>query len=180
MVIVEGVDNTGKTTLIDNLCRDLPLLNRIPKTPGPAPEEVMWAFSKEYLGKPINQTRNMIFDRFHTLSELVYGPVIRGKIALSPDKVAWINDHLKLHRPLLIYCNRPIDRILSSFDEREQLEGVKDKIENLQLGYEGIIQSMSFDWFTRYDYEQDSYPELLAFVQDYLAQIMDVKKGRRR
>lgn len=171
MIIVEGCDNTGKTTLINNLCKDLPL-HRAPKSPGPATEEELWDYMLKYLNRPISYTKATIMDRFPIPSEEVYGPVLRNGSSLSPWRRAKAEKMLRSHKVALIYCDRPTEEILKTFGEREQLEGVEERIDIIRRRYEDVIQSLlsvgALYAFYRYDFGVDSYEDLKNFIRKYL------------
>lgn len=75
IIIVEGADKTGKSTLVEQIQKQHPNFSVIhtgpPKTNNPARE-----YARELL-KRIKAGENVIYDRM-CLGELVYGPLIRG------------------------------------------------------------------------------------------------------
>ena len=67
MLLIEGCDKAGKTTLIKNLGLDARHLGLLPDT---------WDYFQDYTKL---DGLDKVWDRFH-ISELVYGPIMRGKI----------------------------------------------------------------------------------------------------
>src|SRR5690349_6611976 len=118
-VVVEGMDGSGKTTLIERLTRQFHYLSMVPG--GRRPNITEWW--QDQL-KP-NETEYVpIHDRFF-YSELVYGKVLRGRIEGSMDLLSSVDKHLRTYC-LLIYC-RPPDRVIErSLKETgsTQMEGV--------------------------------------------------------
>lgn len=169
MIICEGCDNTGKTTLIELLCRDIPELVRVPKSPGPAPRDEIMDYMNLYLSKTQADTLPMVFDRFSIPSEYVYSTALKRDIVLDTMDMVSSEARLSIHRPLIIFCDRPVDRILASFDDRDQLKGVRENIELIKKLYEEVWEKLGFSWFVRYDYEEpQDYGYVRNFVKEYL------------
>lgn len=168
MIIVEGCDNTGKSTLVKQLCEEMPELVYVPH--GPRPPVSAESYYKELvdiLNRPDNS--RVIVDRF-LLSELVYGPILRDKVILDEKQLSYINKLLTIKKPFIIICNRPTSRILETFSERDQLDGVRNKVEDIQvkfyetfLEYKRNIRDM---WF--YDFENPNSADLPLLIKDYL------------
>jgi len=137
MIIIEGCDNTGKTTLKERILKvksgavSGPKQTRPPEDPQ-AYMERLW----EILMKP--NTDGMVFDRFY-FSELVYGPLFRGKVSFTPTERVLIEKMLKKHNPLIIYCHRAPERIIERIYEREQLHGLEEKIPKIIERYNEIF-----------------------------------------
>ena len=76
LIIIEGMDNTGKSTLVKKLSSYLPH-HEVVVSPGPCAEHVQWC--KDELAR----TDSRIYDRFPIFSETVYGNIIRGYSDIS-------------------------------------------------------------------------------------------------
>lgn len=133
MIIVEGMDNSGKTTLIRNLRRRFPLLTegKSPDNPG---ERFKWWM------KELNiclKDKSRIYDRF-VISEYVYGPIIRGDICMGPNQemLAWsFLTHIK---PLIILCASSQNGI----ESRVHMEGVVENYDVLAKRYETVVPAL--------------------------------------
>ena len=79
MIIVIGLDNTGKTTLVNHLSEkfNVPIAQRYHTLPPKDGED--WT---SWLREQIESTDEVIHDRFF-FDELVYGPVLRKKYCCS-------------------------------------------------------------------------------------------------
>ena len=156
MIIVEGMDNTGKTTLIQQLAEDLKLT--IAKTYykpwGDRDEMVLYANWLEICPFPL------IVDRHPFISELIYGTTLRGHSHSDRSLAASVQG---IH--LVIYCRPPTDTILSTLQDREQMEGVDKHAKALLDLYDEVVQDS-----VHYDYTApEAYSNLLK----------EIKRGRR-
>ncbi len=149
IVIVEGGDNTGKTTLIKRLVECYPILVPI-KSPGPNDDLARWIM-KELVERRHDRLR--IYDRFF-LSEFIYGPIIRGKICYASMHEELIWGVLKQIKPLVILCTIPIEVARMGFGTREQMDGVYEKLDEILQGYNELPQVLTSYGipYTRYDY----------------------------
>lgn len=176
MIVIEGMDNTGKTTLSNKLVEHFGLPPECYiHSPGPdIPEQMAPRVHRmlEFKDLPF------IWDRIHCISDQVYAEVLGrqnwfevlySKLQLSDgervssDKMefiskkeacfkAWI--YFLASRPTVIYCRPPIENILK-FGDREQMVGVKDQAATLVLVYDTFmaklrsirdVRVISYDW----------------------------------
>jgi len=169
MIIVEGCDNTGKTTLINELCRNNIMLKLNPKGVRPAPREVLIDYLEDTLKGDRWSNLHQIFDRFPLISERVYGMALRGEYVLTEADFNKYDTMMYRMIPLVIYCDRPQHRILASFGDREQLDGVAEKITTIQRLYESTFDSLGLAWFVRYNYEEpNDYIRVARKLKNYL------------
>ena len=139
MIIVEGVDHTGKTTLMNQLMvefSDYKLTSH--KSPDKNMERPSW-WARELLTS--RHERNRIYDRFF-FSEFVYGPPLRGKTCMSDseEELLWsFIDHIK---PFVILCQPPETKDLKPIEHTEQMEGVIENYRMLADRYNTVIKPM--------------------------------------
>lgn len=180
MIVVEGLDNTGKTTLVEKLCSDFPQLKHTPSI-GNKHDLNQIADQAWYMAEEAEVDE--IWDRSRIISEYVYNPVLNMR-PLAFNKDSWfemIRRWLQ-HPQLVIYCRRPIGHIFESFDEREQLEGVAGNLAALDRAYEGMMwfievlfqQSDPPKYIIEYNYEVDTYEEVRDSVARYLAEAKEL------
>lgn len=103
IIIIEGPDGSGKTTLAEKLSRQTkyPILHRTqPKT-----EEEKKLMMGEYL-QTIRSGKNMIFDRCW-YSEMAYGPVMRDASVISYPEMYELEEQLAKTGALIIYATGP-------------------------------------------------------------------------
>ncbi len=165
MIIIEGMDNSGKTKLAEYLAErfNLPHI----KSPKDRTNLLDDALTTLILNP------NAIFDRFSILSEVVYGPILRGKTAFDGDELRqWIFYMNKLVqcKPLIFYCRPPDEKILD-FGREKHMTGVIKHGKELLSAYDSLMT----DWVGRllirkYDFTTSYKAKSSAFraVQTYL------------
>lgn len=129
LVILEGPDNAGKTTLATELAEvnGGEYIHFTEKTPY---EEFL-----EVVANPFNLNRKIFLDRCW-LSEWVYGPVLRGKNRFTLKQRHNLLMFTYPHRPLMIYCHKPK---LEDFNDRlVKLEQMKE----ICAGYDKLMSSL--------------------------------------
>lgn len=164
-IIVEGMDGSGKTTLINSLMKDFPQLELVRNQHGPEQKfETWWP---EQLDRE-ESDRIPIHDRFF-YSELVYGPILRGRINADPNL---INNVLWFLRSsaLLIYARPSVDNLRKGIKKEKQMEGVEDRFTDLIELYDQVMSS-ELNWygnrFIHYSWDPNQ-TELLETVVGYL------------
>lgn len=166
MIIIEGPDNSGKTTLGAKLQRDLeiPLLHSI-RPPKSSDEQQVLQHSYAQL-----TPKRVILDRVYAISEPIYGPICRGKSDLGKLGENALMD-LMSRDYLVIYC-RPLDKVILKNDGRDQMEGVLENHEAIIRAYDRAFEDLCafhsgtvvyHDWKMRL-----SYPSLLKIAKDHL------------
>lgn len=168
MIILEGMDNSGKTTLAQRLLEEFPEL-RVIKSCGHASvgDALAWVAAAIR-----NEDPRMLYDRYFPISERVYGTVCRqGDIFGS-----YTFDILSLtfrREPLIIYCRPPLSTI-EQWGDRPQMPGVKDRTHELLKRYDWLMDLIR-DMYLKptlivdYDYtDPKSYTHTVAAVSMYL------------
>jgi GTPase SAR1 family protein len=175
MVIVEGVDGSGKTTLIKNLIADGLVDNVISKLFDPKYPHLLYGRLCDALHDYMDYPR-VVADRFF-ISELVYGPILRGKLILSKAQISTILTLIQAQIPVvIIWCHPPLKTVKESLRE-PQMAGVVESIEKLYTGYEAIMPILfrgSFALQFEYDWTN---PEAYSFLKNYLKGIQDEHQG---
>jgi hypothetical protein len=156
IIVVEGVDGAGKSTLIANLRAVSDRYFWILRASGPpsSAQEVELAIDKiDELGNGA-PSLNWVFDRHPLISEPIYGRVLRGKSHLDGmaskvyrERIASINK--------IIYCRPPFKTVLDGVQIENQLAGVHERIRELYDAYDEAIDFMrihlrvpiiTYDW----------------------------------
>lgn len=162
-IIIEGMDNTGKSTLAFQLASDLQavLVNNRHK-PKTYHDVECWTISMLGLKR-----HTVVFDRWAAISEPVYGPICRDTHILTEEQIQDLYQHLKLNadrQVKVIYCRPPDKAVLGTMEDREQMAGVVDNSKALLAEYDRrmmevtrYIQVITYDWTG-----EDAYEHLLA------------------
>ena len=183
MIVVEGLDNTGKTMLCEQLQVDFPELSHRPSIGN---KHDLQQIHYQALSALDDDARDplILWDRSRFISEFVYNPVLKNR-PTAYTMVEWLNMLANfVARPqLIIYCFRTPDRLLKDFDEREQLPGVLEHVPELVEAYDQVW-SMLHCLFTiseqdsriylySFDHENKEfkYPKIRTAVADYIERV---------
>lgn len=109
LVVIEGVDKAGKSTLAERLKRELGWNVVHFGKPGPDP-------FLEYNTFLDNLTENLICDRFF-LGELVYGPLLRKKQSITQKQIKIIESKCNRIGTIIIHANPKYKTISDRFDK---------------------------------------------------------------
>lgn len=159
IIVVTGFDNTGKTTLSNQLVEHYnskhhSIIN-IAHSPGPVGKVKQTKWMQKQLDMQKGFPRPLkVYDRFTSIEEMVYGPVLRDKSNFKlEDKI--FQDFKDLH-PLIIYTRPPRDCIFN-FGTREQMEGVIEKAPQLLNAYDDVAFKLIAQYWDVlvYDYTVD-------------------------
>jgi len=162
-IIAEGFDNSGKTTLLTKLSKEL----SIPVTHSPGHGIDL----RESLSQIIEDSKNqdMLRDRICLVSEEVYGKILRGKSEFDSDSNTWWLSLIKAQKPILIFCRPPTENIIGDMTGREQMEGVITHSRSLLRRYDEVFTYLKQEYgdslnLLTYDYTQD--PEATQILDD--------------
>lgn len=175
-IICEGMDNSGKTTLVKHLAAKYGLPTLISafaprgdyKKKGKHPH-MMAEVAVNFVGL-MNSNFLFVSDRFPLISEAVYGPICAGNDDILDH---WGEEKYKLlmqdfldMAPFIIYC-RPSRDVIMNFGDREQMDGVIERSEALLEAYDSMMHQLregGHDVFY-YDYTN---PESLTELEELL------------
>lgn len=175
MIIVEGMDGSGKTRLVERLKKDLGIeqaQRASTSVGGPVPAVFDWA-SRDVHGW---QSRNVqVYDRHPFISELIYGPIVRGKL----DSQFFGYEGFRKMRAfrqmtLVIYCKVPWETTLENLqnDDAIQMAGVLDNSKRLWLMYQTFFSQYTNDPMTHvkvWDYTTpENYDQILAECEAHI------------
>ena len=155
MIIVEGCDNSGKSTLIQEMAETLKLA--IARSYG-RPRSLNDILNYQYWLAQCPQP--LIIDRHPAISDLVYGPIIRHH---TPAILQDAQELASLNTTYLVYCRPPYATMTSSLTTRPQMDGVLTQFSALSKAYDELMDTLQ-PHFT-YDFTQPHHFEEL--VNDY-------------
>ncbi|MGL4253979.1 MAG: hypothetical protein ACRCR2_08045 [Fusobacteriaceae bacterium] len=189
-IIIIGMDNTGKTTLVSNLETGLnnfieTVKESVPsskfskaeveliKSPGPLDRKEMhnWCYDQIIrFGLPNDKVR--IYDRFGAIDEQIYAPIVRGNNNI--DHVQFLTELIKTAplgaKPLFIYARPHKDKILGFEDGREQMKGVIENGAELLTAYDELYFQLLNEQHNVmvYDYTRDNINDVLAWYMSFI------------
>lgn len=167
MIVIEGMDNTGKSSLMSRLCDEYGLEGY--HSPGFKDYDlvVSWvleAFNKDR-GIPI------IYDRFPLISEAVYGPTLRGKNLFNGSPLGIrLQERFRVEvKPLIIFCN-PSTEVVEKWNEREQMRGVVENHKALLDAYVLLMDSLKPHYsIVTFNYANpDDYGKVLEKIDSHM------------
>ena len=165
MMIFTGMDNSGKTTIVQKTAKKLGL--PVVKSMGPdhtKDEKHIWFLDQMTREKTF--PGSVIFDRFLPFEEMVYGKVLRGDPIYSLDDPYMKS--LKDLNPTIIYT-RPHSSTIFNWDGREQMAGVIEQKEKLLAAWDDLMWGlMARGWDVKvYDYEADNEGEQTSGLEEF-------------
>lgn len=169
IVVVEGPDGGGKSTLIDNLRleskRHYVALRRS-GAPDNADEIVTVV---NWMNRMSIGMVPLICDRHPLISEPIYGQTLRGSSLLDGVySVDDIKENFLDHVSRVIYCRPPTGVILKKMQENHQLKGVHEHIEEITRKYDHTMRLIThwgvrvfqYDWSAEREGDQWNLDEL--------------------
>lgn len=135
VIIIEGCDKVGKSTLANKLVDEHGF--RIIKFSAPAKGQDPYTMFIDGI-KDIKPDEKVVLDRyFH--SGLAYGPIYRGKSDLSKEQIEVLELKLKELNTFIIYCFDDEDKIAYRFRTDNETFAKEEHIKTLLESYEKII-----------------------------------------
>lgn len=161
-IIVEGMDGTGKTTLVEGLIRRHSNFFSIPPFgPGKDWEKVL----PETLDVQ-DDGRVPVHDRFF-FSEVVYGLVLRHKVDLTPELLNNVGWFLR-STAFLVYARPTVTFIRDAVKQTQQMDGVAEQFTELIETYDRLMV-VEKEWFGDRFFQYDwSRPNELARLEAQL------------
>jgi len=163
IVVVEGPDNAGKTTLAMFLAKQLRAA--YVKVERPKAGVDLMRFQR-ILDVAEPYSGFVVADRHVAISEPIYGTIIRGGHQLPSADINWCLNQIDV----IIYCRPAVDKIASSISDRPQMEGVVENTRAIVRAYDEYMLEVHLDQrhlLRRYDYENDKSEHLVQWLRQY-------------
>ena len=138
MIILEGPDGAGKTTLIKQLAEkySLPIAPRVVSKDAESMIVSLKAWVEDNVSQGFQAT---LFDRHRLISEPIYGAVLRKTFEPGFDSVQWLhamNTMFYKHcRPMILYCLPPFEVVKANVQNDENNKVVKEAIRKIYALY---------------------------------------------
>lgn len=172
MIILEGPDGGGKTTLAKRLMADLdlPLHKRASDSlSGPVVDLYAWTVDDitTWHSQPLS-----LYDRHPLTSEHIYGPHVRGQVRpgfeMTNPGISRMRRYMRKHA-VIVLCLPPLSVVRENVaGEIEQMPGVVENIEYIYESYRMMLHIWPLDsQIARYDYTAEhnaveAYDSILA------------------
>lgn len=164
VIVLEGPDGAGKTTLAENIRRHAGrrYFAMVRHSCRPLTFRDAELFTAWIRG--LNPKLDVVVDRHPLISEPIYGPILRGVDLLDcysfEDRVAQLEKRISK----IVYCRPSVDTILRCVHAEPQLQWVIEKIDLLIMEYDNFFRQVEFSGripVIRYDWEKDSVQSLI-------------------
>jgi len=173
VIIVEGPDGAGKTTLIQKLQYDFPYVMIHPRfctSKGGPVEELSVAVYNDYAEQARSRSRSVLYDRHPIISEYIYGHDIPGR-QVDPEfltgGMAIIAGRI-IDAALVVWCRPPLSILQLNLDPEHEMPGVYENIAQIYESYQ-MRELMWPGRQVRYDFtDQESYWAVRATVGKYI------------
>ena len=182
MIVVEGPDNSGKSTLIKWIKKNLDVVELKHNRHGPP--SGAWEIklrTEIILDSAIRSSHKngTIVDRFSLIGESIYGPILRGKdlwTEIPQDKIRLEKVFNDLD-PFIIYCRPDTDTILDlshhqikDYDTEEHILNINKNQKLIVQAYDNYFARTSLHHFYKYNYKrgEEALIELKQLLGEYL------------
>lgn len=178
IIIVEGMDGTGKTTLVQQLAHRLEVKPRkFVGSLGPSDDhrlvlvdrtksEITELGTASEEGRPVKR----LYDRFPLISEAVYGPILRGHNCFGGLYYPLRGKLLAL-KAMIIYCRPGREVIQANVQQAPQMRGVLEHFGELLGAYDKLFMELTESpvnsYITVFDYTRDEVRELIYKIRRF-------------
>jgi len=144
LIIVEGVDGSGKTTLIQNFRQVASRLCWLFARSGPPQGPNDLDETIRYLSLHRRYQTPLITDRHPLISEPIYGPICRDKSLI--ESLGWSREEalnqIAHTADRVIYCRPELEVAIKASRVQRQMEGVEQQFWALYQAYDKAMQDL--------------------------------------
>ena len=178
IIIVEGMDGTGKTTLIQQLAHHLDVKpKKFVKSSGPDEDYRLNLIANTISEIKELETASMergpikrLYDRFPLISEAVYGPILRGHNCFG-GLYHPLRRRLLALKTVIIYCRPDREVIQANVRQSPQMSGVLEHFKDLLDAYDKffleLTETPGNSYITIYNYTQDDVQDLIYRIRGF-------------
>lgn len=153
VIILEGPDGTGKTTLAKQIAANFGyeyVHNGEPKS-----EDMLKEYATQLYDAINDEDEDYVFDRLH-IGERIYGPLLRQRDRLSHQGEILMNRLIKANNVSLVFCFPTYEVAYANWKQRHATELVKDheQYEKIYEEYKQRANSKGYAFSYTYDYKK--------------------------
>ena len=181
MIVAEGADGTGKSTLVEMLAHD----TKLPIAPKLVNSDTQVREGESSLVQSVEKDivkglSAQLYDRHPLISEMIYGPPMRNGFRPGFEDYRWLRrqqQRLRRYHPLVIFCLPPLDEVVENVKrDNNQPMTVVGRIEQIYWAYFGLAATwpdpLVWDYTGTAGYGTDNYLQVLDRVIEWL-----IRKG---
>lgn len=169
MIVVEGPDGSGKSTLVKAICERFDLHEG---TRGTLNRDLLWTVTKSdtmraLAGMVQGSHEPRVWDRLY-YSDFVYAPlsVTPRDCAFPPSVENHVEAVLASVQPPIILCLPPWSVVKANIEsDRHQMDGVVERAFDIYAAYDNLEFP---GWTFRYDYTTDKVASVFHHIDSYL------------
>lgn len=169
MIIVEGPDGAGKTTLVKQISErfELAVGRR-----GVADRKLLYTVTVPDTFRALQEAvsgeeQPLVWDRLF-FSEFVYYPLTNRKCEFNEAQRQHIMEVLCALRSPIILCLPPAKTVYANAGKAEQMDGVMDNLSRIYLAYVAVFKWMPAHAVV-YDYTTEPSDRVMQVCEAYLA-----------
>lgn len=174
MILVEGPDGAGKSTLCDEICKkfDLDLGERGTKNRDKLYEVTRMDTRRAMGACVLAYTPPRVWDRLGPISDPIYAPLGDRKPAFSDDYIRRFYRFLDLFRVPVFICLPPLETVRENVVKGHQMDGVTQNINQIFNSYCSVAMALTHYGCNVHIYsykihslEPDAAPQIRHYLQ---------------
>lgn len=178
IIIVEGMDGTGKTTLVQQLAHRLDMEpKKFIKSSGPDENyrltlvaNTISEINELEIASAEGRAIKRLYDRFPLISEDIYGPILRDRNCFGGLYYP-LKRRLLALKTVIVYCRPDRDVIRANVQQAPQMSGVLEHFDELLDAYDKLFieltESPVNSYITVFDYIRDEVRELTYKIRRF-------------
>lgn len=178
IIVIEGPDGAGKTTLAASLCLEFGLKmgergvadrSRLYEVTVP---DTFRALGEAVDGREVPKVWDRLF-----YSEFIYAPVVGREPEFKPQQAIHIEQLIEVMGCPIVLCLPPIEVVKENITQADQMKGVHENIDTIYQGYLQLWESLPSQAIM-YDYTDPAADLWLAHIKSYIASYNTLRQER--